>query len=71
MVIHIHHGLRKMFLILVWNEQQPLYLHKIHIIDLLFVYAKLQSIASLLNFNINLFKLYTIVHSHQSNLWSS
>ena len=33
-VIHVHHDHRKMFITLIWNDQQPFYLHNFHIIIL-------------------------------------
>ena len=32
--IHVHHNLKKMFIILVWNDQQSFYKHHFHIIIL-------------------------------------
>ena len=33
-VIHVHRDLRKMLIILVWQNQEPFYLHHFHIIIL-------------------------------------
>ena len=72
-VIHIHHGLRKIFIILVWNDQQSFYFCII-IFPVLFVYVKFQSIASLLSHQyslcINLMTLnYTLLlHIKSSHL---
>ena len=44
-VIHIHIDLRKMFITLVWNNQQSFYLHNFHIfvLPVLFLCVKFQS----------------------------
>ena len=51
-VIHVHHI--KMFITLVWNVQQPFYLHHFHIIifPILFCVHQFQSITSLLSYSI-------------------
>ena len=44
-VIHIHLVLRKMFITIVWNDQQSFYLYHYPSCKFFFVYVKFQSIA--------------------------
>ena len=68
---HIHHDIRKMFIALVWSDQQFFYLHQFHSFPFFFVYVKFQSINALLSYSIIMYypydiKLYIILYTKSS-----
>ena len=65
-VIYVHHDLRKMFITLVWNDQQSFYLYHFYIIILPFFFCQISIHSFIIELQYNHIylrydvKLYTI-----------